>query len=86
MEAAIYTLCTLTALGCSFLLLRSYAKTRYNLLFWSGLCFIGLSFNNFLLIIDRYVLPTTDLSTLRLSIGLIALLPLLYGLIWEDGE
>lgn len=84
MEATIYTLCTFTAFGCSFLLFRSYAKNRFSLLFWSGLCFAGLTINNFLIIIDRYVFPATDLTSLRLIAGLIALLPLLYGLIWED--
>jgi hypothetical protein len=84
MEALIYTLCTLTAFSCCFLLFRSYIKNRHSLLFWSGLCFAGLTANNFFIIVDQYIFPTTDLSTLRLLIGLISLLPLLYGLIWED--
>jgi hypothetical protein len=40
---------------------------------------------NVLLVLDRTVfLKTLDLSTWRLATALIALLPLLYGLIWED--
>ena len=84
MAAAIYTLCTLTSLLCAWLLLRSYNKQRYRILLWSGLCFTGLFLNNLLLVIDRLILPTTDLLTWRLLVGLVALLPLLYGLIWEE--
>jgi hypothetical protein len=53
-------------------------------LFWSALCFAGLSIGNFLLVIDRLVLPAIDLSTWRLAAGLVALLLLLFGLIWEE--
>lgn len=85
MAPVIYSLCALTSLLCTWLLLRSYFANRYRLLLWSGLCFAGLSLNNVLLVIDRLILPTSvDLSTWRLAIGLIALLPLLYGLIWEE--
>lgn len=85
MSAIIYGMCALTSMACAFLLLRSYRRNRYRLLFWSGLCFVGLSVNNLLLIVDRLVFPdTVDLSTWRLWAALIALLPLLYGLIWEE--
>jgi hypothetical protein len=85
MSGVIYALCALTSMSCAWLLLRSYRKNRYRLLFWSGLCFVGLSLNNLLLIVDRVVFPTSvNLSTLRLLCALIALLPLLYGLIWEE--
>lgn len=85
MAPVIYSLCALTSLLCTWLLLRSYFANRYRLLLWSGLCFAGLSLNNVLLVVDRLILPTSvDLSTWRLAIGLIALLPLLYGLIWEE--
>lgn len=85
MAPVIYSLCALASLLCTVLLLRSYFANRYRLLLWSGLCFAGLSVNNVLLVVDRLILPTSvDLSTWRLAIGLIALLPLLYGLIWEE--
>lgn len=85
MAPVIYALCALTALTCTWLLLNTYKKTGYRLLFWSGLCFAGLSINNILLVFDRIVFPdTVDLSTWRLLWALIALLPLLYGLIWEE--
>jgi hypothetical protein len=85
MAEVIYTLCMLTSFICAWLLLRSYRQNKLRLLLWSGLCFIGLSVNNLLLVLDRTVFATTlDLSTWRLVMALVALLPLLYGLIWED--
>ncbi|WP_107873719.1 DUF5985 family protein [Pseudoduganella sp. UC29_71] len=84
MAAVIYLLCAATALACSWLLLRSYRATRHRLLLWSGLCFAGMFLNNLLLVLDRLVLPDEDLSTWRLGAALLALMPLLYGLIWED--
>ncbi len=84
MALLIYSLCTLTSLACAALLFRSYQQTRSRLLLWSGLCFAGLTFNNLMLILDRVVYPDIDLLTARLWIALIALLLLLFGLIWES--
>jgi uncharacterized protein DUF5985 len=83
MEGLIYTLCTLTSLSCAYLLLRSYFRTRYGLLFWSGLCFAGLTVNNGIVVVDKLILPEMDLTMLRLVTGLVSLLLLLFGLIWE---
>ncbi|MGH8071955.1 MAG: DUF5985 family protein [Candidatus Entotheonellia bacterium] len=84
MAKVIYALCTLPSLTCAWLLLRSFTHNRYRLLFWSGLCFVGLSVNNMLVVLDKVVLPSVDLLTWRLVAGLVAVLLLLYGLIWED--
>ncbi|HJV79922.1 DUF5985 family protein [Noviherbaspirillum sp.] len=84
MASVIYFLCALTALACAFLLLRSYLRQRFRLLLWSGLCFAGLAINNMLLVLERIFLPQIDLSLFRLLSALIALLPLLYGLVWEE--
>jgi hypothetical protein len=84
MATAIYTLTTLTALVCTLLLLRAYARSHYRLLFWSGLCFAGLTLNNILLVIDKIVLPTqVDLSPLRSAVALLSMGILLYGMIWD---
>lgn len=84
-SSIIYALCALTAMLCTWLLLRGYRRNRVRLLLWSGLCFAGLSINNMLLVLDRIVYSTTmDLSTWRLVAALVALLPLLWGLIWEE--
>lgn len=85
MASLIYSLCALTALVCAVLLLRGYQKTRVSLLLWSGLCFVGLTASNVLLVLDRIVWPgpDVDLSAARLATALVGLLLLLYGLIWE---
>ena len=81
----IYALCALTSLLCAWLLLRGYRRNGYRLLLWSGLCFAGMTINNLLVIIDRVFLPdSVSLVTWRLTAALVALLPLLYGLIWEE--
>ena len=86
MSAIVYTLCALTALTCAVLLLRAWLQSRAPLLFWSGLCFAGLTFNNVLLILDRFVFREMDLTNLRLATALLSLLLLLYGLIWEEND
>jgi hypothetical protein len=85
MDKAIYGLCMLTSMGVAWLLLRSYARTRFRLLLWSGLCFLALTANNVLLILDRIVFPdpAVDLSTWRLVAGVIAIVLLVGGLILE---
>jgi hypothetical protein len=84
MDKAIYGLCTLTALWVAWLLLRSYLRTRFRLLLWSGLCFLALTANNLLLIADKLIFKQMDLSTLRLATGLVAVLLLVGGLILES--
>ena len=83
MAPLVYGLCALTALICAFLLLRAYGRQRYRLLLWSGLCFSILALNNFLLVVDKLILPAEDLSLLRTGTALIAMMVLVYGLIWD---
>ncbi len=80
----IYSLCALTCLAAFVLLLRGWLATRFRLLFWSALCFAGLTLNNLLLVADKLFLPDVDLTTWRLATGLAAVLLLLFGLIWEE--
>jgi len=85
MASLVYTLCALTCLACAALLLRGYRETRAPLLLWSGLCFVGLTANNVLLVVDRVLTgPDVDLSAMRLATAFCALLLLLFGLIWEQ--
>ncbi|HZW13401.1 MAG TPA: DUF5985 family protein [Noviherbaspirillum sp.] len=86
MAAVVYILCALTAFACAWLLLRSYFRQRHRLLLWSGLCFSGMFLNNLLLVFDRLIFAAGDLATWRMATALVALLPLLYGLILEEGE
>jgi hypothetical protein len=78
-----YILCALTSISCAALLLRGYKQSGSRLLFWSGLCFVGLALNNVLLIVDIRVLPDVDLSNIRSVPALAGLLLLIFGLIWE---
>lgn len=77
----IYTLCALTSVLCAFLLLRAYFASRYRLLLWSGVCFVGLAASNVLLVLDKMVLPEVDLSVPRVATSFVAMLVLIYGLI-----
>jgi hypothetical protein len=80
----IYGLCGLTSLLSALLLWRSYLRSRYRLLLWSALCFTGLTLSNLVLMLDKLIFPDIDLLPLRLAASLVALLPLLYGLITDD--
>jgi hypothetical protein len=82
-EGVAYLVCAATAFICALLLLRTYRRTRTRLLLWCGLCFLFLTVDNAALFIDMIVFPDIDLSGLHLSAGLVAVLLLLYGLIWE---
>lgn len=84
MNPALYFLTCLTTLLCAILLLRAYVTVRRRLLLWSGLCFVGLTVSNILVILDLIFLPNIDLYTYRLGSAALALCLLLYGLIWES--
>ena len=84
MVGVIYALCALTAAACAWMLLRTFARSGYRLLLWGGLCFVGLTLNNVLLIVDKFLVPYVDLSTWRLVLALLALIVFLYGLIWDS--
>jgi hypothetical protein len=81
----LYLLALVTSLGCMLLLFRAYAASGMRLLLWSALCFVGLSINNALLVLDLVVFPgpEIDLRLFRLIPALAGVLFLLYGFIWE---
>ena len=84
METFVYTSCAITSVLCAWLLLRFYQETRYRLLLWSGLCFSGLAASNLILVIDKLMFTEINFGLYRLLIALVALLPLMYGLIFEE--
>jgi hypothetical protein len=84
MPGVVYLLCAATALLCAVLLFRGYSRTRVRLLFWSGLCFTGLMIDNVLLYVDMFVMPDVSLVVWRKIPGLIAIMLLLYGLVWDS--
>lgn len=83
MAEAVYILCGVTSILCALLLLRGYRASRTRLLFWAGLCFIGLALDNVILFVDIVLLPNVDLFWWRTLAALAGMLVLLYGLIWE---
>ncbi len=83
MAGVIYGLCAITAAVCAGLLLAAWKRSGYRLLLWSGLCFVGLTFNNFFVVADKIIFPTVDFSLWRTGMALAAMAILLYGLIWD---
>lgn len=84
MVGIIYLLCAVTAFVCAWMLLKAYRNSGYKLLLWGGICFLGLTLNNLLVIVDNLVVPELDLSTWRLVLALCSMMFLLYGLIWDS--
>jgi hypothetical protein len=83
MASALYIASCLTTLLCAILLLRAYFNVGRRLLLWSGLCFIGLTVSNLLVVADLVLFPTIDLYSYRLGSEAVAMALLLYGLIWD---
>ncbi len=84
MAEAVYLLCALTSILCAVLLFRGHRSNRTRLLFWSSLCFAGLALNNILLFVDLVLVPSIDLTLVRGGVALLALVVLIYGLVWES--
>jgi hypothetical protein len=86
MAEAIYLLCALTSVLCAVLLGRGFLRGRVRLLLWSSLCFAGLAINNVILFVDLVIVPgpEIDLRLWRSWVAFFALLPLVYGLVWES--
>jgi hypothetical protein len=84
MEPIVYLLGTLTCLLSAILLLRGFSRARKRLLLWSGVCFVGLTLSNFLVFLDLVIVPQVDLYRWRLGTAAVAMMFLLYGLIWES--
>ena len=84
MGPAVYILGTLITLMCGILLIRGYVRGRARLLLWSGICFFGLAISNLLLFVDLVLYPEVDLYLLRLITAALAMMVLLYGLVWES--
>ena len=83
MTAFIYGLCACTSGLCAWLLFQAHGQSGQRLLFWSGLFFAITTFNNLFLVFDKLVFPMVDLSVLRYTVSLVALIILLRGLIFE---
>lgn len=84
MGIGVSTLGAVVSFACALLLLRGYTRGRKRLLLWSSLCFFILGASNVLIFVDLVVFTDTDLYPLRLGTTLLAMILLLYGLIWES--
>lgn len=84
MATAVYILSALTSVSCAVLLISSYLKSGKSLLWWSGLCFIGLAINNLFLLGDYIFSPEIDFSIPRNLSGALGTILLLYGLLWKQ--
>lgn len=86
MDKLVFALCAATSVLCAGLLLRGYLRSGARGLLWSCLCFVGLSLNNVLLIVDRYVFTAIDMSLWRLAIALVSTLLLIGGLLLDPAR
>jgi hypothetical protein len=84
MGPAVYILGALTSLCCALLLVRGYFRVRKKLLLWSGICFTGLAVSNLLIFVDLVLFPDVNLYRVRLITAAVAMILLLYGLVWES--
>jgi len=80
---AIYLLCAATSLVAATLLLRHYTARRTPLLLWSCIGFFGLAINNVLVFVDFALVPDRDFALPRTLAGAVAMIVLVFGLIWE---
>jgi hypothetical protein len=81
--AIIFSICAFTSFACALLLLRAYWQRGPRLLLWSGLCFLALTADNVLVILDLLIFPNIPFILWRNTAALIALVLLIYGLVWD---
>jgi hypothetical protein len=86
MEAAVYLLCFLTAAIVSVFLWRGYRRSKSRLLLNASLCFGWLAVSDFLLFVDRILLPEVDLTWWRTGAAIVGMATLLLSMTQEgDG-
>jgi hypothetical protein len=84
LQLSVNLLGTLVAGLCAVLLLRAYGSARKRLLLWAGLCFAGLAASNALVVTDLFIVPEINLYRGRLAVAAVAMLLLVYGLVFES--
>ena len=84
MTYIVYLLCAGTCLLCAVMLFRGYVRSHVRLLFWAGLCFVGLMLDNIIQYVDVVIVPDVDLAVWRKLPGLLAVVLLVFGLVWES--
>jgi hypothetical protein len=84
MAEVVYILCATTSMFCALLLFRSYREQRSRLLLLSTFCFLGLTVNSILLVVDLIFLPQADLRLFRTLAAFVSGMGFLLALIWES--
>jgi hypothetical protein len=83
---------TVNALGvvtvalCAILLMRAFVRVRQPLLLWCGLCFVGLTAANTILLIDVVLFPEINFYRLRLGVAAGAMCLMVYGLVFRSEQ
>ena len=65
------------------LLFGGYRRTKLKLLLWSGIGFFLLTLSNIGVYLDFVIYTQDDLSLYRVGITFVAMLIILFGMIWE---
>jgi hypothetical protein len=86
MGPAVYLFGVLVTLSCGVLLTRAYRNVGKRLLLWSAVCFYILALSNLIVFLDLVIFPEVDLYRWRLIAAAVAMLILVYGLIWEGDK
>jgi hypothetical protein len=84
MAAYVYALCALLSMGCTWMLLKQYRRSRVAIVLWTLIGFFGVSLNNILLFIDLMIGPAYDLTMIRLFVSFFGLGISVSGLLWDS--
>jgi len=84
MGELVYGLCAATAACCAWLLFHAFRGSGARLLLWSSICFGLLAINGALIVVDLRIVPSVDLFAIRNATALLAVIVMLYGLVWDN--
>lgn len=84
MLVVIHALCAVTACAIAALMLLSWHRSRSPMQLHVGACFVLLGFVNAIVIFDRLHGPANEYATLRLTISVLAIGVLLYGILIKE--
>lgn len=81
----VYFLCALTSGFCTWILLKEFRVTKVPLIFWSFLCFLLLTANNVVLIVDMLFLGSdVSLAGVRGVLTIAGFGVLIWGMVWNS--
>ncbi len=83
-SGTVYLLCFVASATCAALLLHIYLRDRMRALFWAAACFLMLTVDNLLAVIDALFEPVADLFFYRTLTTLVAVAFVIYGFVWEE--